>query len=140
MPLLVNGRPLKSVNSYYNKCRAALPAGRYTSHRLGALTDRRNRQIRHYLHWASRYIVDWMASERLGTLIIGHNRGWKQAVELGKVNNQNFVAIPHSTFIHMLTYKAQLAGIQVIVQEENYTSKCSFLDLEPVRKHAQSLG
>jgi len=31
----------------------------------------------------------------------------------------------------MLTYKAQLAGIKVVVQEEGYTSKCSFLDLEP---------
>ena len=143
VPFLVNGRPLKSVNAYYNKCRAdlqaALPHGQYTSHRLTALTDKRNRKVDHYLHWASRYIVDWMVSERLGTLIIGHNQGWKQEVEIGKVNNQNFVAIPHSRFIHMLTYKAQLAGIQVIVQEEGYTSKCSFLDLEPIRKHAAVL-
>ena len=139
-PLLVNGRPLKSVNSYYNQCRAALqaalPKGQYTSRRLTALSDKRNRKVDHYLHWASRYLVDWMVSKRIGTLIIGHNSGWKQQVEMGKVNNQNFVAIPHSRFIHMLTYKAQLAGIQVIVQEEGYTSKCSFLDLEPIRKHA----
>jgi putative transposase len=144
IPFLVNGRPLKSVNSYSNKCRAAiqsaLPQGQYTSHRLNSLTDKRNRKIKHYLHWASRYIVDWMVSERLGTLIIGHNVGWKQVVDIGSVNNQNFVAIPHLTFIHMLTYKAQLAGIHVIVQEEGYTSKCSFLDLEPIRKHAQYCG
>ena len=143
-PFLVNGRPLKSVNAYYNKGRAAiqatLPDGQYTSHRLTTLTDKRNRKVNHYLHWASRYIVDWMVRERLGTLIIGHNIGWKQAVNIGSVNNQNFVAIPHSRFIHMLTYKAQLAGIQVIVQEEGYTSKCSFLDLEPIRKHALYCG
>ncbi len=143
-PLLVNGRPLKSVNSYYNQCRAALQAalsqGRYTSRRLTALSDKRNRKVDHYLHWASRYLVDWMVSKRIGTLIIGHNRGWKQQVEMGRVNNQNFVAIPHSRFIHMLTYKAQLAGIRVIVQEEGYTSKCSFLDLEPIRKHADYCG
>jgi IS605 OrfB family transposase len=143
-PFLVNGRPLKSVNAYYNKLRAdlqaLLPRGQYTSHQLTALTDKRNRKVNHYLHWASRYIVDRMVSERLGTLIIGHNKGWKQNVEIGSVNNQNFVAIPHSTFIHMLTYKAQLAGIKVILQEEGYTSKCSFLDLEPIRKHAQYCG
>ena len=129
---------------YYNKRRAALqaalPPGQYTSHRLTALTDRRNRKVRHFMHWASRHIVDWMVSKRLGTLVIGHNQGWKQAVDIGKVNNQNFVAIPHSTFIHMLTYKAQLAGIQVIVRNESYTSKCSFLDLEPIGKHAQYCG
>src|SRR5271157_2798371 len=143
-PFLVNGRPLKSVNAYYTKRRAylqtALPHGQFTSHHLNALTDKRNRKVHHFLHWASRYIVDWMVSERLGTLIIGHNQGWKQKVNIGAVNNQNFVAIPHATFIHMLTYKAQLAGIKVIVQEEEYTSKCSFLDLEPIRKHAVYSG
>jgi putative transposase len=143
-PFLVNGRPLKSVNAYYNKLRAALqaalPCGQSTSHRLLALTDKRNRKINHYLHWASRYIVGWMVRERLGTLIIGHNVGWKQEVDIGKVSNQNFVSIPHSTFIHLLTYKAQLAGIKVIVREESYTSKCSFLDLEPIRKHTAYCG
>jgi putative transposase len=29
---------------------------------------------------------------------------------------------------------------RTIVQEEGYTSKCSFLDLEPIRKHAQYCG
>ena len=32
----------------------------------------------------------------------------------------------------MLTYKADLAGITVKVQEESYTSKASFLDLDPL--------
>ena len=32
----------------------------------------------------------------------------------------------------MLTYKAQLVGIQVMVQEESYTSKASFLDRDPI--------
>jgi len=144
IPFLVNGRPLKSVNAYYNKCRAdlqaSLPKGQYSSRRLAALTDKRNRKVDHYLHWASRTIVNWMVRERLGLLIIGHTQGWKQAVNIGRVNNQNFVGIPHSRFIHRLTYKAQLAGIKVIVKEEGYTSKCSFLDLEPIRKHAEYCG
>lgn len=143
-PFLVNGRPLKSVNAYYNKVRADLqadlPKGLYTSHRITALADKRNRKANHYLHWASRYIVDWMVSERIGVLVIGHNKGWKQKVEIGRVNNQNFVTIPHSTFIRMLTYKAQLAGIKVILMQESYTSKCSFLDLEPIRKHTVYCG
>ena len=143
-PLLVNGRPLKSVNAYYNKLRAQrqsqLPKGQYTSRRLMELADKRNRKVDHFLHWASRYLIDWMVRERIGVLVIGHNVGWKQEVNIGKVNNQNFVAIPHSTFIHMLTYKAQLAGIKVIAKEESYTSKCSFLDLEPICKHAVYCG
>ncbi len=32
----------------------------------------------------------------------------------------------------MLTYKAVLVGIEVEVREESYTSKASFLDLDPI--------
>jgi transposase len=32
----------------------------------------------------------------------------------------------------MLAYKAELVGIQVIVTEESYTSKSSFLDADPL--------
>lgn len=49
---------------------------------------------------------------------------------MGKVNNQKFVQIPHARFIELLTYKAELAGIAVVIQEESYTSKASFLDLD----------
>src|SRR5262249_18885399 len=48
--------------------------------------------------------------------------------ELGRVTNQHFVQIPHARFIDMLAYKAKLAGIRFILQEESYTSRASFLD------------
>jgi len=37
----------------------------------------------------------------------------------------------------MLTYKAKLVGITVLVQEESYTSKASFLDLDPIPVYGQ---
>ncbi len=139
VPFLVHGRPLKALNQWYNKRRARLQAklaeGVSVSRQLDILTDKRNRQISSYLHVASRRIVDWLVAQRIGTLIIGKNDGWKQQVRLGKQTNQNFVFIPHARFIQMLTYKAELVGIRVLVAEESYTSKCSFLDLEPVAKH-----
>ncbi|HEY7419861.1 MAG TPA: transposase [Ktedonobacteraceae bacterium] len=131
IPRLVNGRPLKSTNQFYNKRRAELQAAlghpggtRHMEH----LTTRRNRRVQHTLHTASRYIIDMLLQEGIGTLVIGKNLLWKQEVNLGRVNNQHFVQIPHARFIELLTYKAQLAGIAVIVQEESYTSKASFLD------------
>ncbi len=51
---------------------------------------------------------------------------------MGRRNIQNFVSIPHARFIDMLTYKAALVGIQVEVREESYTSKASFVDLDPI--------
>jgi putative transposase len=96
------------------------------------ITTHRNRQVHHYLHAASKAILDLLVKEGVGTIIIGKNPLWKQEVSMGRRNNQNFVQIPHARFIEILTYKASLVGIQVEIQEESYTSKASFLDLDPI--------
>src|SRR6185437_8155486 len=75
-----------------------------------------------------------------GTLVIGKNDGWKQQVTLGKRTNQNFVQLPHARFSAMLEYTATLVGITVHCIEESYTSKCSFLDGEPVRHQIHYAG
>ena len=136
IPRIVNGRPVKSINQFYNKqCAAwqsALGEQAFTSRRLERLTTRRTRRIDHYLHTASRHIIDLLVAEGIGTLVIGKNPLWKQEAHLGRRTNQNFVSIPHARFIEMLTYKAELVGIQVLVTEESYTSKASFLDADPL--------
>lgn len=135
IPRLVNGRPLKAVNQWYNKRKAQLQKklGKTgTTKQIEQLTNNRNRRIHHALHTASKQIIDLLVKEGIGTLIIGKNDGWKQEVQMGTRNNQNFEQIPHARFIDMLTYKAELVGIQVILTEESYTSKASFLDLDPM--------
>jgi len=135
VPHLVNGRPVKSTNQYYNKRRAKLQAALSHSEatkRMERLATQRNRRINHYLHAASKAIITLLVEEGIGTLIVGKNPGWKQEAELGRVNNQHFVQIPHARFIQMLTYKAKLAGIRFVLQEESYTSKASFLDSDPI--------
>jgi putative transposase len=133
VPRLVNGRPVKAMNQLYNKQREhhqkrLAKANRFTSRQLDRITTKRNRRVLHYLHTASRRIIDLLVEEGIGMLIIGKNPLWKQGVEMGKRNNQAFVQIPHARFIELLTYKAALLGIQVILTEESYTSKASFLD------------
>jgi transposase len=59
---------------------------------------------------------------------------------MGKKNNQNFTYLPHARYIDIISYKCKLVGINVIVTEESYSSKCSFLDNEEVRKHKVYLG
>ncbi len=143
IPRIVNGRPLKSVNQFYNKRKAELqskPGHEGTTNRMERLTNKRTRRINHYLHTASRRIINLLVQESIGTLVIGKNPEWKQEVNMGKRNNQQFVCIPHARFIDMLTYKAELVGIQVIITEESYTSKCSFLDNEPMKKQETYAG
>jgi putative transposase len=135
VPRIVNGRPVKSINQYYNKRRAELQSQlgeAHTSRRLERITTKRTRRIDHYLHTASRRIIDLLVAEGIGTLCIGKNPLWKQEANMGRRNNQNFVSVPHARFIEMLTYKAVLVGIQVMVTEESYTSQASFLDADPL--------
>lgn len=144
VPRIVNGRPVKSINQYYNKERArlqsCLPEKQYTTRQLARLTNKRTRRINHYLHAASKNIIDLLVREHIGTLVIGKNPEWKQEINIGKRNNQNFVQVPHARFIEMLTYKAKLVNIKVVLTEESYTSKCSFLDNEPIGKHEHYEG
>ncbi|MGE5655442.1 MAG: IS200/IS605 family accessory protein TnpB-related protein, partial [Actinomycetota bacterium] len=82
-------------------------------------------KVDNYLHHTSRLIIDVLVANDMGTLVIGKNAQWKTEINLGKQTNQNFVNIPHARLIEMLEYKARLAGIQVILQEESYTSRSS---------------
>jgi putative transposase len=141
--LIVKGSVLKSVNQFYNKEKARLHSfigDKGTSNRMINLTNKRNKKVADYLHKASRYIINQCLIHDIGTIIIGKNDNWKQDINIGKKNNQAFVNIPHDTFIKMIEYKAKLLGITVILTEESYTSKCSFIDNEPLCKQDKYLG
>ena len=137
--ILYNGRPLKSINRYYNKHKAELQSklgsNKYISKRINRLTFRRNNKIKDYMHKLSSAIIQYMEANTLNTLIVGKNDGWKTNICMGRVNNQNFVSIPYNMLISMLEYKCKLAGINIVVVNEAYTSKCSFLDKEKIQKH-----
>ncbi len=143
-PLLVNGRPLKALNQCYNKrhahLQAQLPQGQFTSRQLDILTDKRKRQLDHHLHVASRQLIDVLVQHRIGTLIIGKTDDWKQGVQLGKRTNQAFVFLSHARFIELLSYKAALVGITIVLNEESHTSKCSFLDGESIGHQDKYVG
>lgn len=140
-PLIINGKPVKSINQFFNKKKAELQSKlqiqypkRYVSDRINSLTAKRNNKLDTYLHQTSRTIINYLLLNKIGILVIGNNKQWKQNINIGR-NNQKFVQIPHYKFIQQLNYKAQLVGIKVIVTEESYTSKASFLDLDLIPKY-----
>lgn len=147
---IINGRPLKSINQYYNKklaeTRSKNAKREHQTRREVSLISKRRNKINDYLHKASRYIVNQLVSNDVTELVIGYNAGWKQDIKLGraghsrKEGNQRFQFIPFYKFISMLVYKCALAGILVTTNEESYTSKCSFLDNEEICKHEEYKG
>lgn len=143
-PFIINGKPLKSINQFYNKRKSELQSklsgDRKSSNKINSITRKRNNKIKNYLHKASRCIVNHLVSNNVNTLIIGKNDNWKQETNIGKKNNQNFVSIPHSQFVEMISYKCKLVGIAVMMTEESYTSKCSFIDNEEMKHHEEYKG
>ena len=143
---ICNGKPVKSINQFYNKKLAKLKSSlqirhnRKSSNKTRKLSLKRNNKITDYLHKSSRYIINHCIKNDIDNIVIGKNTGWKDSVNIGKRNNQNFVSIPFNTFESYLYYKAQKEGIRCITREESYTSKCSALDLEPIQKQDIYLG
>lgn len=142
---LINGRPLKSINQYYNKQRTKIKEqlnkdNIKSSKKLRCLEFKRFCKIKDYMHKTSRRIVDLMKENNIGTCFIGHNDGWKQECHMGKKNNQNFVSIPFNMLIGMIRYKLEEAGGTLIELNESHTSKCSFLDNEKICHHDKYLG
>ena len=133
---IINGRPLKSINQFYNKqishyreiCKRM--NGKDYSERMNRLTEKRNAKMDDYLHKASRKIINYCIDNKINTIVIGKNKEWKQEADIGKRANQSFVQIPFARFIEMIQYKAEEQGIAVTLTEESYTSGTSFIDNE----------
>ena len=99
------------------------------------LTTKRNQKVDNYTHQLSRKLINHLSQLGVKNVIYGKNVNLKQEINLGKVNNQNFVQIPFNQIIERLRYKAQLAGMNFMTVEESYTSKTSFLDREKLHQY-----
>ena len=144
--LLVNGKPLKYINHNYNKAVADAKSNLKSTHNknsskyISQIINKRNNRINDYLHKITTYIVNHAVSKNIGTIVVGYNKEWKQDTNMGKVNNQNFVNIPFYRLINLLEYKCRLKGIKFQTITESYTSKCSFVDNEEIKKHTTYSG
>lgn len=143
---IFSGRFVKSYNQFFNKTLSRLISIkdlqriRKTTNRIKKLYYDRDRYLEDVFHKISRRIVDILIDSRVTKLIVGYNKGWKTGVNMGKKNNQKFTQIPFARLISYLEYKCRLSGIEFVVNEESYTSKCDALALEPISKHDSYLG
>lgn len=64
LSMIINGRPLKAINQYYNKKKSKIQSElkkcnkKYWSKKLSRLEFKRKNKIDNYLHWASKQIID----------------------------------------------------------------------------------
>ncbi len=145
-PFIIKGKVIKSINQYYNK---QLAHFRSIENKKGNFQDTkriqklhliRNNKINTIFHRISKNVIKYCILNNIGTIVMGYNNGWKQKINIGKKNNQNFVQTPLLKLVKQIEYKAQLKGIGFLTIDEAYTSKCSFLDKESIEKHEIYLG
>lgn len=141
-PIIINGKPLKSINRYYNKkiseMRSALKLRNDSdwSNEMQRFTTKRNNQVDDYIQKSTKMVIDFCKDNNIDTLVCGYNLGWKQETDMGKRVNQKFVSIPYLSIVQRLEYKCENEGIKFIKTNESYTSGTSFLDgEEPIEKN-----
>ena len=157
--LIVSGKEMKAFNQWFNKEKAKLQSEIDTLRnklfqvetekeaenikqlltekliKLKKLSAYRKRRIDNDFHKISGKIVDILKATNHKKLYIGKGATEsKNAINIGKKNNQHFVSIPFRRFIELIKYKAEEAGIEVVEKDEAFTSKTSPLaDIFEVR-------
>lgn len=145
--ILFSGKIIKSINQIFNKKYSKLKSIKdkkkginLNYNKLRRLECNRKYFIKDYFHKISKSIINYCLRNKIGNIVVGYNNNWKNSINIGKRNNQNFVQIPYNQLISYLEYKCNLVGIKFIKAEESYTSKCDGLALEKICKHENYLG
>ncbi|MFP4050133.1 MAG: RNA-guided endonuclease InsQ/TnpB family protein [Thermoplasmata archaeon] len=143
---IIDGRKLKSINRWYNKKIARLKSIKdkqgieEDTKKISKLFQDRSNKIHDYMNKTVHKIIEHCKKHKIGEIVVGHSKGWKQEVNIGKVNNQNFVHIPFDKLKTKLKHKCEYHDIDFTLVPEHHTSKCSFLDNEPVEHHEEYIG
>jgi putative transposase len=138
-PFIIDGRRLKSVNAYYNKRKAKMQfklskRGKKWSRQLQSLSNWRNAAVNDYMHRATSYVVKTCVKHGISQVVVGDVAKSLNRINLGKKNNQNFVNLSLGQFVDLLGYKLGSHSIDLVVANESYTSKASFLDDDKMPK------
>ena len=132
----IKGSRLKAINQYFNKIKSKLqsllPNKQYVSKVINQLLYKRTEQLRNYIGYYTNKLIEILKDEKISKLVVGYNKEWKQEINIGSKNNQNFVSIPFRKILNILKYKLEDNGIEYKEQEESYTSKASYLDNDDI--------
>lgn len=130
---IIDGKKIKSINQWANKENSRLQSIKDkqkingTTKAQRKLWNKRNTKVNDYLNKTVKIIIDYCLNNNIGTIVVGYNPTIQREVNIGRINNQNFVNIPIGTIREKLNYQSQRYNINLIEQEESYTSKSDFL-------------
>ena len=138
---IIDGKKIKSINQWFNKENARLQSikdkqkyGKKPTLRQKYLYSSRNNKVNDYMSKTARKIINYCLENNIGILICGYNETFQRNSNIGKANNQTFVNIPFGKLREKLEYLCKLYNLRFAEQEESYTSKSSFFDMDILPK------
>jgi IS605 OrfB family transposase len=108
--LLYSGRLIKAIRRYWQKVRSHLTP---KSRRFRQIAHRERRQVEHLLHIVTSHFIRECVKRGVGEIAIGDLTGIREEMNYGTRMNQRLHAWPYQKIVHMIRYKAALAGIAV---------------------------
>ena len=80
-------------------------------------------QIKDIEHKQSSRLISTLHAHGVQTVVIGDVRDIRQDLDVGSKTNQKLHQWSHGSIRHKLTYKAEWLGMDVHLQDEQYTSR-----------------
>ena len=145
------GRKYLSLERYFHKEIARVQSVWYaqqsergikypkSSKHIQRLYRKKQNAVKDYLHKVTRWIAEYCRKEDIRCVVVGDIRNIRKEKDMGHKTNQKFHGLPYNKLYIMLEYKLKLYGIQLIKQEESYTSQCSPLSPEVSKRYAYLL-
>ena len=132
-PYIVDGRFLKNQIAFKCKKTAHYQSilnkqGQKTSHRIQKINDKFKGIQNNFLNHTTKFIIDTCKKQNIGTIILGYNKNFQHKSNMKNKQNQIFTHYAFKQFKEKLETKSKKHDITLIIQEESYTSKSSFLD------------
>ena len=134
---IVSGSKYLEISHYFNKKISHLQeiankqqiasGSKYvtTTKRINNLYKKRQLQLNHYFHCATKEIVKYCIKNNINKVVIGDIKNIRNKANLGKENNQKFHSLPYDKLYFLLYYKLKLVGIEFIKIKESYSSQVS---------------
>jgi putative transposase len=131
---ILNGGHVRSIRRYQNKLKGKLdakidrkPKGSKRKRRVVRSKKEQLRRVAHQLrdalHKLSSTLVSTLHKRGVQTVVIGDIRDIRKRTECGHAANQRLHQMPSGLLRHMLSYKAQRFGMEVVLVDERYTTR-----------------
>lgn len=145
---IISGSKYLEISHYFNKKisnlqeianKQQISSGKKyvtTTKRINNLYKKKQLQLNHYFHAATKEIVKYCMKNNINKVIIGDIKNIREKANLGKVNNQKLHSLPYDRLYFLLDYKLKFEGIELIKIKESYSSQVSPFALEVSKKYA----